>query len=77
MKRITVKAVSVALLLAMAAATASCGRKTNKEIRKISEDSPWFDANIIEVETGAEKGRAAGSWLNQSCVALDDQYYYL
>ena len=73
----TDKTMSVVLLLAMAAATASCGRKTNKEIRKISEDSPWFDANIIEVETGAEKGRAAGSWLNQSCVALDDQYYYL
>jgi len=77
MKRMIVKTLSVALLLAMAAATASCGRKTNKEIRKISEDSPWFDANIIEVETGAEKGRAAGSWLNQSCVASDDQYYYL
>ena len=75
MKRITVKAVSVALLLAMVAATASCGRKTNRKARKISEDDTWFNSNIIDVETGAEKGRALGAWLYQRFIGLDDKYY--
>ena len=65
------------LLLAMAVSAASCGRKTNKKIRKISEDSPWFDAKITEVETGAEKGRVIGSWLNQEFVTSDDLHQFL
>ncbi len=77
MRKIIAKTLSVALLLAMAAATASCGRKTNKEIRKISEDSPWFDASITDVETGAEKDRETGTWVNQQFVASDDQYYFI
>ena len=77
MRKLTVKAVSVVLVFAMAAATASCGKKKNNEIRKISDDSPWFDVNITEVETGAEKGRAVGTWLNQEFITSDEQYYYI
>ena len=77
MKGITVKAVSVALLLAMAVSAASCGRKTNKKIRKISEDSPWFNAKIIDVETGTEKGRPLGSWLYQRLAGMDDKYFII
>ena len=74
MKRITLRAVSVALLLAMAVSTASCVRKTNKRLRKISEDSPWFDSNIIEVDTGAEKGRAIASWILPRFIGSNDKY---
>ena len=79
MRKIIAKTVSVALVCAMAATVASCGKtkKTGKEIRKISEDSPWFDASITDVETGAEKGREIGTWLNQQFVASDDQYYFI
>ena len=79
MRKIIAKTVSVALVCAMAATVASCGetKKAGKEIRKISEDSPWFDASITDVETGAEKGREIGTWLNQQFVASDDQYYFI
>ena len=62
MKKRMVRAVTVILLLAMAVSLASCGRTTNKKIRKIEEGSPWFNAKIIDVDTGADKGRALGSW---------------
>ena len=79
MRKIIAKTVSVALVCAMAATVASCGKtkKTGKEIRKISEDSPWFDVSITDVETGAEKDRETGTWLNQQFVASDDQYYFI
>ena len=79
MRKIIAKTVSVALVCAMAATVASCGetKKAGKEIRKISEDSPWFDASITDVETGAEKGRETGTWLYQQFVASDDQYYFI
>ena len=79
MRKIIAKTVSVALVCAMAATVASCGetKKAGKEIRKISEDSPWFDASITDVETGAEKGREIGTWLYQQFVASDDKYYFI
>ena len=77
MNRIVTKAAAVVLLLAMSGTMASCGKKTHKKIRKISEDSPWFDVSITEVETGAEKGRVIGTWMNQQFITSDEQYYYI
>ena len=77
MKKRMVRAVTVILLLAMAVSLASCGRKTNKKIRKIEEGSPWFNAKIIDVDTGADKGRALGSGYHTQFIGMDDQYYII
>ena len=60
----------------MALSIASCGKRSNKKIRKIAEDSPWYNTNIIEIDTGVEKGRNTG-WLYQQFIGSDDSCYII
>ena len=48
MENLAVKFSAVTLVLSMMISVASCGKNPGKNVRKVSEDSPWFDANIIE-----------------------------
>lgn len=51
------KAVSVVMMLSLLLPIASCGQQPKKSTKIISEDDPWFNTNIIEVDTGVEAGR--------------------
>ena len=76
MKNTTIKAISIAILFSLVLSVASCGTLSNKTVRKISEDSPWFDTNIIEVKTGADEGRLANH-IYHEFIGSDEQYYIL
>lgn len=57
MRNAFIKAVSATLVLSVALSAASCGEKpgnSSREIRKISEDTPWFEAGTITVDSGAD-----------------------
>ena len=76
MKNLFVRIVSVLLISTMLLSLASCGIQSKKNVRKISEDDPWFNANIIEIDTGVEEGRNTG-WLYQQFIGSDDNYYII
>ena len=59
MKKIMIKAASAVLVAAMILPIASCGRKkTNSHGgRLIEEDSPWFEARTLEIDTGVKEDR--------------------
>ena len=64
---------ALALCLATVLAISSCAFIKPENVRKISEDDPWFDTNIVEVKTGAES-RITGNIYNEY-IGSDDQYY--
>ena len=76
MKKVLFKIISLMLIFALAVSIASCGFHSNKKVRKILEDDPWFDANIMEIETGVDEGRNTG-WLYQDFIGSDDSYYII
>ena len=77
MKRNLYRFCSSVLIFSTVLSVSSCGKLSDKNVKKISEDDPWFDTNIIDVDTGAEKGRALGSWLTHFFIGMDDQYYII
>ena len=77
MNRKLYKFLSVVLTFSTVLSMSSCVVHSNKSARKISEEDPWFNATIIDVDTGAGKGRPLGSWLTHFFIGLDDQYYII
>lgn len=62
MKRILTKAVTALLAFSMVFSIASCSKKSaggskGNSGKKISDDTPWFDAQIYDVDTGIDKER--------------------
>ena len=43
--------VSAVLLLAMMFSIAACGKSTDKNTKKITADTPWYEAEIIDFKT--------------------------
>ncbi|MBR4557818.1 MAG: hypothetical protein IKO15_10135, partial [Clostridiales bacterium] len=70
------KAVSVAMILSLLLPIASCGQQPKKSTKIISEDDPWFNTNIIEVDTGVEAGRNT-IWPNSYYAGSDENYYII
>lgn len=66
---------ALSMCLAAVLLFSSCTFIKPENVRKISKDDPWFDTDIIEVETGAES-RITGSTYNEY-IGSDDQYYIL
>ena len=66
---------ALSMCLAAVLLFSSCTFIKPENVRKISKDDPWFDTDIIEVETGAES-RITGSPYNEY-IGSDDQYYIL
>ena len=67
---------SLILVFAVTLSCASCGKdpKVKKEGRKITEDTPWFNANIIEVDTGVDKDRNIGASMSSFTGSDEDLY---
>ncbi len=67
---------SLILVFAVTLSCASCGKdpKAKKEGRKITEDTPWFNANIIEVDTGVDKDRNIGASMSSFTGSDEDLY---
>ena len=56
---------------------ASCSKQTRAKERKIiSADSPWFNAETIEVSTGVDADRDV-DYVYHNVVGSDEQYYIL
>ncbi len=73
-----IKTVSVVVVFSMTLSIASCDKKPaeKKAAKIITEDSPWFDSEIIEVDTGVDKDRNVTVY-NNSFVGSDDDYYVI
>ncbi len=70
------KAVSVVMMLSLLLPIASCGHQPKKSTKIIAEDDPWFNTNIIEVDTGVEAGRNT-VWPNSYYAGSDENYYVI
>ena len=59
----------------------SCNKATDlnsggKQNRIVSEDSPWFEGEIIDVDLGVDSERAVED-LNPAYIGSDDEYIYV
>ena len=77
MKRIMTKAVTALLAVSMLLSVASCGSKKNsnsgsKSGKKISEDTPWFNAETYDVDPGVDTSREL-EYTYSSYVGSDDE----
>lgn len=70
------KAVSVVMMFSLLLPIASCGHQPKKSTKMIAEDDPWFNTNIIEVDTGVEAGRNT-VWPNSYYAGSDENYYVI
>ncbi len=67
---------SALMIVTLMLSTASCVQGSPKKNSKvIAADSPWFEATVIDIETGAE-GKTVSSF-NHSFVGADEQYYVI
>ena len=87
MKQIPVKALSAVLACSMLFSIAACSKKggagsgsgaggngTSRSGEKITEDMPWFDSNVFQVEdVGIDKSKSL-EYAYQRMVGADDQY---
>ena len=78
MKNTALKIISGIVLLSMMFSTASCGRnpKSKRTAKKVSEETPWFNANVIEVDTGADKEKNP-TLPNAELAGMDERYYVI
>ena len=77
MKSKMIKAISIVVLFSLVLSVASCGTYSNKTVRKVSENDPWFDTNIVEVKTGVEEGKKVRDNPNIQLIGMDDNYYVI
>ena len=76
MKRQFLKLCSLIMTISVALSIASCGKtKGNKrDAEIIAEDSPWFESNIVDCESGADPDKNI-EYLNYDLAGVDDKYY--
>lgn len=71
------KGIAVVLTVSVLISLASCSKQTPAKERKIiSADSPWFNAETIEVSTGVDADRDV-DYVYHDVVGSDEQYYIL
>ena len=74
MKRIVCRFISVLLTASMLLSVSACGKKKNsKKATVIAEDTPWFDINTIDVDSGADPDKDIESVYQEFCGS-DDKY---
>ena len=76
MNKAYIRIMSVILMLSLLLPIASCGQQPKKSTKMIAEDDPWFNTNIIEVDTGVEAGRNT-IWPNSYYAGSDENYYVI
>ena len=78
MKKVITKAMTALLAVSMVLSFASCGKKKSdgnkgNSGKKISDDTPWYDTQFYDVETGIDKTREI-EYTYSSYVGSDDEY---
>lgn len=77
MKKYLVKSISASLTLTLLLSVASCGKNpTSKRERTILEDTPWYNSNIINVESGADPDKGI-EYAYQELSGADDDYFVI
>ena len=69
-----VRLISASLVLSMLMPLSSCGKKKEKKVNKITSDTPWFEAEIIDVDSWVPSDKEVSSLYTQF-VGSDDKYY--
>ena len=81
MKKLSVKAVSLILAASMLGSLAACKKNKENDInnndtshsgQKITEDTPWFDSKITDVEIDVDSSREVDSTYQQ-LIGADDK----
>ena len=68
------KAIALVLLFSIALSVASCGAKEQGgKAKKISSDTPWYDAEVIPFKLETKKNKVVDS-LNYYLLGADDKY---
>lgn len=68
------KAIALVLLLSIALSVVSCGAKEQGgKAKKISSDSPWYDAEVIPFKLETKKNKVVNG-LNYYLLGADDKY---
>ena len=65
--------VSAVLLLAMMFSIAACGKSTDKNTKKITADTPWYEAEIIDFKTELNPKKQVVT-LDHYLAGADDKY---
>lgn len=69
------KTLSLVLMLAVLLPAASCGmNNSEKTVRKIAAEDPWFDAKVYEIEPDLDKGGKEINYKTQWLAGADDKY---
>ena len=80
MKRKLTKAVTALLTFSMLLSVASCaknkGESKSNSGKKISDDTPWYDAEMYEVEQGLDPNKET-EYAFSRFVGSDDKYVIL
>ena len=76
MRRVTVKAFSVTLILSMALSCASCAKEKSGEVKSrsgvvISSDDPWFTTRMIKADLNIDNSRPVAR-VQQSLLGIDE-----
>ena len=69
-----VRLLSASLVLSMLMPLSSCGKKKEKKVNKITSDTPWFEAEIIDVDSWVPSDKEVSS-LHAVYAGSDDKYY--
>ena len=76
-KALALSMCSVVLIASMAASIASCFKNTTeKKIKVISEDTPWYNSSVINVESGADPDKSI-EYAYQELSGADDNYFVI
>ena len=75
MKRLILKLCSLVMIMSVALSIISCGKsKGNKrDAEIISEDSPWFESEVIKVDLGIDTSKELSSY-EAKMIGFDDKY---
>ena len=69
-----VRLISATLVLSMLMPLSSCGKKKEKKVNKITSDTPWFEAEIIDVDSWVPSDKEVSRFY-ADYVGCDDKYY--
>ena len=80
MKKLSIKAASCALAIAMVLPMAACGKQNGSGSthagQKIAEDAPWFDTKVLKVDLGVKTDKNVTAFFSR-LAAMDDKNIYV
>ena len=79
MKNVMLKFVSLMMIIVLAMSSFACSKKgetSGHRNEKISEDDPWYNSSVINVESGADPDKSI-EYAYQELSGADDNYFVI